>query len=64
MRRIARRGVKTITENTMKALNRTGLLASAGAALIALGSTPAAADLFKSPVADWTGGAVTCEIIH
>ena len=59
------RGVNPITENTMKAINRNRLLASAGAALLALGcGSGKSADLFKVPVADWTGGAVTCEVIN
>ena len=48
----------------MKAIKRNRLLASAVAALLALAAAPAGADLFRAPVADWTGGAVTCEIIH
>ena len=37
----------------------------AGAALgLALTGTASAGGLLKAPVADWTGGAVTCEIIH
>ena len=48
----------------MKAINRIRLFASAAAAVLALGAAPASADLFKVPVADWTGGAVTCEIIN
>ena len=42
----------------------------AGAGVVALGTSfsaiaPASAGgLLKAPVADWTGGAVTCEIIH
>ena len=48
----------------MKAINRTKLLASAGVALLALAAAPASAELFKVPVPDWTGGAVTCEIIN
>ena len=39
--------------------------ALAGVALgLALGSSAQAGGLLKAPVADWTGGAVTCEIIH
>ncbi|MGB0507049.1 MAG: glycine betaine ABC transporter substrate-binding protein, partial [Pikeienuella sp.] len=41
---------------------------SAGAALLMAGvmsgGTASAGGLLKAPVADWTGGAVTCEIIH
>lgn len=42
------------------------LLALTGAALgLAMSVTPASAKgLLKVPVADWTGGALTCEIIH
>lgn len=38
----------------------------AGAGVIALGTSfsASAGGLLKSPVADWTGGAVMCEIIH
>ena len=43
----------------------TGYLAAAGAALtLAMAATPSAAKVLKAPVADWTGGAVTCEILH
>ena len=49
----------------MKAIERIRRIAVAGgAAVLAFGAAPASAELFKAPVADWTGGAVTCEIIH
>lgn len=47
-------------------MKRLGVLTLAGATFgLALATTPASAGgVLKAPVADWTGGAVTCEIIH
>jgi len=46
-------------------MKRTSVLTLAGAALGLAMTAPAyAGGVLKAPVADWTGGAVTCEIIH
>ena len=46
-------------------MTRISMLTIAGAALgLGLAGTASAGGLLKAPVADWTGGAVTCEIIH
>jgi len=46
-------------------MKRTSAMTLAGAALGLAMTAPAhAGGVLKAPVADWTGGAVTCEIIH
>ena len=39
-------------------------LAGAGAVTVSMGTAATAGGVVNSPVADWTGGAVMCEIIH
>ncbi|MEM7189059.1 MAG: glycine betaine ABC transporter substrate-binding protein [Pseudomonadota bacterium] len=46
-------------------MKRFGLMALAGAMLgLAMGPQAEAGGVLKVPVPDWTGGAVTCEILH